>query len=129
MSQRPVVREQQGACRIHVEAPDRDDACLVRHERDDRRPTLRIARRRDHARRLVEQHIGEALLGNSAPVDLDDIAGQDERVQLAQSAVDPDTAGLDQLVRRSSGRNTGASEIRVQPHATIVAAATLPRRA
>jgi len=38
----PVVREQQRACRVDVETPDRDDARLVRDELDDRRPSSRL---------------------------------------------------------------------------------------
>ena len=39
--ERPVVREQERARRVRVEAADRDDARLARHEVDDRRPSLR----------------------------------------------------------------------------------------
>ena len=55
--ERPVVREQERPGRVHVEPSDGNDARLVGHELDDRRPSLRIARCRDDARRLVEQDV------------------------------------------------------------------------
>ena len=50
-----VVREQQHAGRVGVEPPDGDDARRVVDEADDGRAALRVARGRDHARRLVSR--------------------------------------------------------------------------
>ena len=57
-----VVRQQQRAGRVGVEAADRDDARRVADEADDGRAAPRVARGRDDARRLVQQHVGELLL-------------------------------------------------------------------
>ena len=57
-----VVREQDRAGRVGVEAADGNDARRVVDEADDRRAALRVARGRDDAGRLVQQHVGELLL-------------------------------------------------------------------
>ena len=93
-----VVREQERAGRVGVEPPDRDDPGLGRDELDDGRPAARVVGRRDDARRLVQQEVREALLGDRPPVDLDAVVARHERVQLARFAVDAHAAGLDQLV-------------------------------
>jgi len=111
-----VVREEQRAGRVDVEPPDGDDVRGVLDEVDDGPPALRVARRRDDARRLVEEHVGELLLLDPPPVDLDDVAGEDERVQLAGQAVHPDTSRLDQLVGGSAGGDSRSGQIGVQPH-------------
>ena len=49
-----VVREQERSGRVGVEPTDRDDARFARNEIDDRPAALRVARRRDHARGLVQ---------------------------------------------------------------------------
>ena len=86
MREVPVVRQQQHPARVDVEAADRHDARVVTDEIDDRRPALRVARRRDDAERLVEQDVGELLLPDPVAVDLDDVPRRDERVQLARAA-------------------------------------------
>src|ERR1700730_4313823 len=40
--QLPVVREEQRTCRIRIEATDRDDMRLLRHELDNGRASLRV---------------------------------------------------------------------------------------
>ena len=83
-----VVREQERAGRVRVEPADRDDARLVADEADDGRPPVRVARGRDDARRLVQEHVGEPLRRERPPVELDPAARLDERVQLPGLAVD-----------------------------------------
>ena len=104
--ERAVVREQEHAGRVDVEPPDRDDPRLVLDERDDGRPALRVAGRRDDARGLVQEHVGEPLLRDRPAVHLDDVPRLDERVQLARLAVHAHAAGLDQLVRLAAGGDT-----------------------
>ena len=62
-----VVREQERAGRVGVEAADRDDPRLVADEADDRRPPVRVARGRDDARRLVQEHVREPLRRERRP--------------------------------------------------------------
>jgi len=120
VSKLPVVRQHERAGRIGVEPSDRNDAGLGRDEPDHRRPPLGVARGGDDAGRLVQQQVREALLADRAAVDLDRVAGTDERVQLARLSVDPDTAGFDQLVGRAAGGDPGAGEVGVQPHLRIL---------
>ena len=87
--ERAVVREQERAGRVDVEPADRDDAGLVLDELDDRRPALWVARGRDDARRLVQEHVREPLLRDGLAVDEHDRAGLDERVQLAAARRSP----------------------------------------
>ena len=67
-----VVREQEDAGRVCVEAPDRDDARLVLDELDDGRPPLRVARGRHDPGGLVEEDVGDALREEEPPVEVDD---------------------------------------------------------
>ena len=97
--QRPVVREQEGAGRVAVESPDRDDALRKVDEVDDGSPPLRVARRRDRPGRLVEEDVGETLGDDLGAVDLDPVATLHERVQRSGLAVDAYASGLDQIVR------------------------------
>jgi len=60
-----------GSAEWLFEPADRDDPRLVVDERDDGRTPLRVARRRDHAGGLVEEHVGQTLLGDRLPVDLE----------------------------------------------------------
>ena len=115
--ERAVVREQERARRVDVEPADRDDPRLVLDEADDGRPALRVARGRHDPRRLVQEHVGERLLRDRPPVDLDGVGGLHERVQLPGLAVDAHAAGLDQLVGLPARRDAGAREVGVQPHA------------
>jgi len=114
--ERTVVREQEHPAGVDVEPPDRHDARGVVDEVDDRRPALRVARGRDDARRLVQEHVAERLLRDPLTVDLDDVGARDERVQLAGLAVDPDAPRLDQLVGGATRGDTRAGEIGVQSH-------------
>ena len=103
-----VVRQEQHAGRVGVEAADRDDPGLVADEADDGRAAARVARRRHDACRLVQQHVDELLQPEPAAVELDAVARLDERVQRSRLAVDGDPARLDQLVGAAPGRDTGA---------------------
>jgi hypothetical protein len=118
--ERAVVREQERAGRVDVEAADRDDARLVADEVDHRRPALRVARGRDHARRLVQEHVGEPLLRDGPPVDLDHVARCDEGVQLPGLAVDRHPSGLDQLVGGATGGHARARQIGIESHLVIL---------
>ena len=75
-----VVCQQQRAGRVDVKPADRNDACSVVDEVDHRATAARIARGRDHAGGLVQQDVGELLLGERLAVELDDILRGDERV-------------------------------------------------
>ena len=116
MRERAVVREQERAGRVGVEAPDRNDARLSRNELDDGGTSLRIARGRHDAGRLVEQEVREALERDGRAVDRDLVARLDERVELPGLSVDEDASGLDQVVGAASRRDAGAGEIGVETH-------------
>jgi len=88
-------------------------------EVDDRLAPLRVARGRDDAGRLVEQHVGERLLGERLPVEADFVGALHEGVELPGCAVDGDAAGLDQLVGLAAGSNTRAGEPGIETHASI----------
>src|SRR2546428_3268880 len=120
--ERAVVRQQQRAGRVRVEPADGDDAAFVANELDDGRPPLPVAGGRDDARRLVEQYVGEPPLGDRRTVELNRVAGRDERVQLARLAVDAHAAGLDQLVRAAPRGDPGAREVGVQAHTAMLRA-------
>jgi hypothetical protein len=116
--ERSVVRQQERAGRVGVEAPDRNDTRFVADEIDDCRPSLRIARGGDDSRGLVEKYVGKALRGDRVPVDLDSVGLLDERVQLTRLAVHRYPAGLDQLVCTATRRDARAGEVGVQPHSS-----------
>src|SRR5579884_236059 len=111
-----VVREQERTGRVGVEPADGDDARGQVDETDDGRPTAGVARRRDDAGRLVEQHVGERLQLEWLAVELDAVARADEGVQAAGLAVDGDATGLDQLVGAAARGGTGAGEPGVEAH-------------
>jgi hypothetical protein len=93
-----VVREQEGAGRVGVEAADRDDPRRVLDELDDGGAAPRVVSGRHDAGRLVQEHVGERLELDRPAVDLDAVSGGDEGVELPGLAVDEHPAGLDQLV-------------------------------
>ena len=111
-----VVGEQQRAGRVGVEPADRDDARRMVDQLDDGAPALRVARGRDGAGRLVQEHIGERLQLERRAVQLDPVAALDERVQLPRLAVDGHAAGLDQLVGAAARGNAGPGEVGVEAH-------------
>ena len=75
MGQVAVVREEQQALGVGIEAADREHARLGGHELDDGRPPVRVARRRDHARRLVQQVVDEVgRCRDRDAVDCDNVA-------------------------------------------------------
>jgi hypothetical protein len=111
-----VVRQQERAGRVGVEPADGHDPLREIDKRDDGRPPLRVARGRDRARRLVQQHVGETLRYELLAVEADDVGGGDEGVQLPGLAVHGDAPGLDQLVGAAPGRNPGARQPCVEPH-------------
>ena len=112
-----VVREQDRAGRVRVEAADGDDADRVVDEVDDGAPSLRVARGRDDAGGLVQEDVRELLPRNRLPVDRDPVVAADVGVELAGLPVDGDAPGLDQLVGLAAGGDTGASEEGIEPHA------------
>jgi hypothetical protein len=97
----------------------------VLHELDDGRPALRIACGRDDPGRLVQQHVPERLRDEEPPVEIDDVALLDERVQPGRHAVDPHAAPLDQLVGAAPGGDTSAGKVRVQAHRRSFTLATV----
>jgi uncharacterized protein with GYD domain len=118
--ERAVVREQERAGRVRVEAADGDDALRDVDELDHGRPSLRIPGRRHRARRLVQEHIRESLGRHRLAVDLDQVTGLDERVQPSPPAVHGHTAGLDQLVGAPAGGDARSGEIGVQAHGAYI---------
>src|SRR5262245_34804268 len=111
-----VVREQERAGRVRVQPSDRQHARFVLHEIDDDRPPMWISRGRDHPGRLVQEHVRERLGDEELPVEVDDVALLDERVQPSRDTVHTDAAPLDQLVCTPPGSDPGAGEVRVQAH-------------
>ena len=116
MRERPVVREQKRAGRVGVEPADRDDAGLLRHELDDGRAALRVARGRDDAGRLVQQHVGEPLRLELPAVELDAVAAPTNVLSCPGSPLTRHPAGLDQLVGASAGGDSGPGEVGVEAH-------------
>jgi len=111
-----VVREQQGAGSVGVEAADRDDADSEVDQVDHGAPALGIADGRDGSGGLVQEDVRVGLRLERAAVELDAVSGLDEGVQLARLAVHGHTAGLDQLVRPAARGDSGPREIGIQPH-------------
>ena len=122
VGERPVVREDERAGRVDVEAADRDDPERVPHEADHGRPALGVARRRDDPRRLVQEQVGERLGRELGPVQLDPVAGLDERRQAGDLSIDPHPAGADQLLGASPGGDPCTREVGVQAHPAIIRA-------
>jgi uncharacterized RDD family membrane protein YckC len=89
-------------------------------EIDDGRTAVRVACGRDDARRLVQEHVGEPLRRKRKAVELDDVPGLDERVQLPRLAVHGHAACLDQLVGAATGGGSGPGEVCVEPHGVII---------
>jgi uncharacterized protein with GYD domain len=111
-----VVGEQERSGRVGVQPPDGDDPRGMLDELDDGGPALWVAGGGDHARGLVEEHVGERLELDSPPVELDPVPGGDEGIELPRLAVDADAAGLDQLVGLAAGGDPGAREVGIEPH-------------
>src|SRR2546423_107594 len=85
-------------------------------DRGDVLTPVRVGGGGDHAGRLVQQGVREPLPRNLLSVDLDAIAGPDDRVELSGLAIDGDAACLDQLIGAPARRDSGAGEERVQTH-------------
>ena len=64
--------------------------------------------------------MGEILLAHPLAVDLDDIPGGDERVQLTALPVDGHPPLLDQIVGGASRRDARPGEIPIETHPDIV---------
>ena len=89
----------------------------ARHELDDRRPPLRVARRRDDAGRLVQQDVRERLALDAVAVDLDDVVLPDRPCSSSPgSPLTRTRPCADQLVRPPSRRDAGAREVGVEAH-------------
>ena len=114
--ERAVVREQERAGRVDVEPPDRNDPRLVLDELDDGRPAVRVARGRDHARGLVQEHVGELLPATGSPSTSTSSPGSTNVFSSPRLAVDLHPARLDQLVGLAARGDAGAGEEGVQPH-------------
>src|SRR6187399_1293523 len=85
-------------------------------EIDDRGPPVWVARRRHDARGLVQENVRDRLRHEEPPVEIDDVALLDERVQPRVHAVDAHAARLDQLICPAPRGDSGAREIGVQAH-------------
>ena len=95
-----VVREQQQAFGVLIEAPDGKHARLGGHELGHDRAAVRVGRGRHDAGGLVEQVVDEpGLRPDAHAVDLDAIGlGVGLVAERRHRAVDRDRAGLDQLL-------------------------------
>ena len=102
--ERPVVGQEQHAGRVAVEAADRHDADVAADEVDDGRPPLGVPRGRDRPPGLVQEHVAQRLLPDLSPVDLHDVRGLDERVQLPGAPFTVTRPGLDQARRPRGAR-------------------------
>ena len=114
-----VVRQHERARRVDVETPHRHHPRLGRHEVDDGPPSVRIARCRDDARRLVQEDVRERLTLDADAVDLDEVALADDGVQLARLAVHAHAPLADQDVGSPPRGDTGAREESVEAHERI----------
>ena len=91
--ERAVVRQQERAGGVGVEPADRDDTRLGGTSATTVVRPLRIARGRDDAGRLVEQHVGERCLPNALP-STSTRSRRRRRCQLPRLAVDPTRPAL-----------------------------------
>ena len=89
-------------------------------ELDDRRPSLRVARRRDHGARLVQQDVAQGLRADRPAVDLDEVALVDHRVEPPRHPVDLHAARLDQRVCAAAGGEPCTCEMGVEAHGDIL---------
>ena len=84
-----VVRQEKRAGRVRIEPPDGNDARRVRDEIDYRAASLRIARGRDDAGRLVEQDVGDPLLRERLPVEADVVVRRRRTCSVARARRSP----------------------------------------
>jgi uncharacterized protein with GYD domain len=126
MGELAVVRQEKRPRRVDVEAADGDEPRTMLDEIYDGRTSLWVPRGRHDPGRLVQEHVGELLRRDAAPVDLDHIPPPDEVVQLAAAAVDRDAPGLDQLVRAAARGHAGAGEVGIQSHGRSLFAPLMP---
>ena len=103
-----VVREEERPGRVHVEPADGHDAVFVRHELDDGGPALRILGRRDDARGLVQEDVGERLEADALAVHFNHVPALDEGREPGDLVVHGHAAGLDQVVGPTAGSHSGA---------------------
>ena len=120
VGERAVVGEHESAGRVDVEAPDGHDPLGVADEPDDRGPALGVARSRHDPRRLVQEQVRERLRRELGAVELDSVAGLDERRQAGDLTVDPHPAGADQLLGAPARGDSGTREVGVQAHLAII---------
>ena len=125
--ERAVVREEERARRVRVQAADRDDAPLVPDEPDHGRSPLRVAGRRDDPGRLVQEHVGERLGLDPLPVELDHVAALDEGRKARELAVHAHPSGLDQSLGAAARRDSGAGQVGVQAHSQMVTGRVMMR--
>lgn len=100
--QRPVVGEQQQALAVQIEPAHGYAASgSARQQFDHGRPPAIVARRRKHARRLVQREVAQRLrCAERLAVQRDDLQRPDPlRRVLGGPPVDGDAAGPDQFVR------------------------------
>ena len=110
----PVVGQDHQAFGVVVEPAHGEDPLgdLATEQVEDRRPPLRVLRRRHKPPRLVEKDISQALRGLEAlPVDLHRVGAQVGLVsQFRGAAVDGDPALADQLLSLAPGAYAGAGD-------------------
>jgi hypothetical protein len=114
LHERPVVREQQQAFGVVVEAPNRIDVLPhIRQKVEHRRSPLGVLPRRHVAARLVEHDVAMAFREmNPLPVDADVVAiGVGFRAQFEDGrAVDRDASVRDECFSGASGSDAGSGE-------------------
>ncbi len=113
----PVVRADEQTLGVEIEATDREDPGLGRHEVDHGGPALGVPGGGDGARRLVEQVVDQVRPGgHRGPVDLDPVGlGVGAVAQRGAATVDPDPAGRDQLVARPAAADARSGEHLLEP--------------
>ena len=109
-----VVRQEERAGRVRIEASHRNDARRMRDDVDHGATALRVSCSRDDAGGLVEQDVRNALLGEQPAVEANVVVRADESVQLPWLSVDGDPPGLDQVVGLPPRGDSGARDERVQ---------------
>jgi hypothetical protein len=114
-----VVGQQENPTRIVVEASDRHGMDAARKQVRHRPPSLRIAHRRYHPGRLVDDQVGKfSRRLDDAPFDFNTICRINESPELTNaSAVDSNRAFNDQLVGMSPRRNPAPRQIAIQTNA------------
>ncbi len=124
-----VVREQQQAFGLEIEAPDGKHPRFVGHEIEHRRPAVRVGRGRDVARGFVEQPVHDGGVDHDRhTVERDPIVlGIDAPAEHRNLAVHRDPPVGDEAFTRSPRTDARAREHLLQPLAVVTHRVTARR--